>query len=68
MCNLRVPVLPHRDGGEGIAFSYGLSSLHRVVLQQSCKVKNLVNITLLRLLENPRSQLLWVMGHELSIQ
>lgn len=36
--------------------------------RQSCKVKNFINISLLRLLENPKSQLLWVMGHALSIQ
>lgn len=73
--------IPHKGqhslllGQDGVRVGVGVSlwncgfSLFRgVVFQRSCKVKDFINITLLRLLGNPKSQLLWVMGHALSIQ
>lgn len=53
---------------EASPWNYGLSLFHRVVFQQRCKVKNFINITLLRLLGHPKSQILWVMGQALSTQ
>lgn len=63
-------IILHHSDRRGVEshWNYSLSSFHVVVLQWSCKFKNFINITLLRLLRNPKSQLLWVMGHALSIQ